>query len=188
MAEALEVHVNREKPNVLEVPDTFRTLGDFDIEIENGGQPVHLHINCDDALLAGLTLETGNHYIPRNGSYRIPVSIDETVRPFRGKCRMSIAYGSETRYVDIRVDEPEGPETVAVDESLATPRERPKQPPVAERIVGDVTVLALLFFGIVALLAGGVILASVTTPILGVVLVVVVLLIAVGVYLLFEES
>lgn len=188
MASTLEVHVNRERPNVLEVPNTFDTTGDFTIQVENGGQPVHLHINVDDDLLAGLDLETGNHYIPRESDYQLPVTVDRDARPFMGKCRVSIAYGSETRYVEIRVNEPEGPETVAVDESLSQPPQRPETPSVDERILGDTAMVGLLFLAFLALIAGGVILASITSPIAGVVLVIVVLLLAVAVYLMLEDG
>ena len=188
MQDHLEIYVNRESPNVLEVPHTFETTTDFLITIENGGQPVHLHLNCDDDLLAGIEIETGNHYIPRNGSYEIPVTIDTKRRPFRGKCRVSIAYGSETQYIDVRVTQPDRPETVKVDESLAQPVQHSYQPTLAERIVSDTTILAILFLSLVALIAGAVVLASVTAPIIGVVLVIAVLLLAVGVYLILDTS
>lgn len=188
MPETLEVSVNRERPNALEVPDTFESTANFVIVVENAGKPVHLHINCDDDLLAGLTLETGNHYIPREGHYELPVTVDPDARPFRGKCRISIAYGSETRYVEIRVPEPETPETVAVDDSLSQPTRREPTPTLDERIVGDSTILGLIFLALLALIAGGVILASITTPIVGVIVVIVVILLAVGLYLLIEEA
>lgn len=188
MQDHLEIHVNRETPNVLEVPPIFETTTDFLIIVQNEGQPVHLHINCDDDLLPGLDIETGNHYIPREAEYEIPVSIDSDRRPFRGKCRVSIAYGSETQYIDVRVNEPDRPETVTVDESLAQPPQRTDQPTLAERIVSDTTMLVLLFLAIVTLLAGAIVLGSVTAPIIGLALVIIVLLLAVGVYMLLDTS
>lgn len=188
MARTLEVTVNRERPNVLEVPDRFETTTDFAIRVSNEGQPVHLHVNCDDDLLAGLSLETGNHYIPREDEYRIPVTVEPTVRPFQGKCRISIGYGSETRYVDVSITKPDQPEAVTVDESLAQPSRDPSPPTLAERILSDTLMLGLLFVAFIVLIAGAIVLASVTTPILGVIVVIVVMLLAVGVYLLVEEA
>ncbi len=187
MAETLEVYVNRDRPNVLEVPTTFETTGNFNIVIDNEGQPVHLHLNVDDDLLEGLNLETGNHYIPRDGEYRLPVQVNQEKRPFMGKCRISIAYGSETRYTEIRVTEPEQPTSVQVDESLAEPVVRPESPSIEERLVSDTVILGLLFLAFLALIAGAVIVASLTTPLAGVILVVVVIIVAIGLYLLVEE-
>ena len=188
MAEKLEVQVNREHPNSLEVPGTFETTRDFVIVIENAGKPVHLHVNIDDDLHGGLSLETGNHYIPRESSYQLPVQVDQSARPFMGKCRFSVAYGSETRYSEVRITEPETPERVTVDESLAEPPQQPVRPTVEERILSETALLAVLFVGFLGLIAGGVLLAIVTTPLAGISLVIIGLLVAIGIYLVISNT
>ena len=188
MPASLEVFVNRSYPNVLEAPAVYETSEDFFIEVTNDGKPVHLHVNCDDDLAAGISFETGNHFIPREDEFILPIKVDQDTAPFRGKLRLSIGYGSEVQYVELRVSEPEPNDHVHVDESLAQPQARNRPTTVSARILSDVGVAALLVIGVLALIAGGVTIAAVTTPIVGVLLVITVVLLAVGIYALLSED
>lgn len=182
MSESLEIHVNRKRPNVLEVPESYTTDSDFRIEIVNAGKPVHLHLKCDDDLAKALALETGNHFIPREDTYDIPVRLRETSLPIRGKLKASTGYGSESRFIEVRVLEPEKDDEVTVDEQLAEPSGRERKPTMASRIVSEVGVIALIFLAVLALGAGALILATVTEAVFGVLLVVVVVAVVAGIY------
>lgn len=188
VSDSLEIAVNRAHPNAVELPETFTSPRDFSFEIHNDGKPVHLHINCDDDLLAGLQLETGNHFIPRHSTYQIPVRIREDQRPFHGKCKISIGYGAETKYVEIRVPEPERDERVTVDSSLTQPPERPPPRRDYGEVLGDVGLVGVGILALIGLGVGGIILGTLTTPIVGLLSVIVVLLVGTGIYLLLEDS
>lgn len=187
VSDTLEIHVNRERPNVLEVPDTFETSTAFSVEIVNDGKPVHLHLNYDDDLAAGLSMETGNHFIPRDNVYRLPVHVEPDARPFHGKFQVSIGYGAEKRFIEIRVPEPEVDTEVRVDAELAEPSGRPRPPPTTDRVI-DLGILALLGVALLALVAGALIVATLVTPLAGALLVIVALLLAAGVYVVVAEA
>lgn len=167
VSDPLEIHVNRPRPNDLEVPERYIADRDFALEIVNEGKPAHMHINIDDDLLDVLSLETGNHYVPRDESFRIPVSVDLDTQPVRGKLTVSTGYGAESRYVEIRVVEPPEDEQVHVDEELAEPTGREVKTPLTARIVGELSVIAIVAIAILALILAGVIVGSVTSPMVG---------------------
>lgn len=188
MPASLDVVVNRSRPNALEVPSTFETTGDFLLSVTNEGKPVHLHVNCDDDLAPAVSFETGNHFIPREDTFELPIRVDEERAPLRGMLRVSVGYGSEVEYVELRIAEPDPDDRVKVDESLAEPRARERPTTVSARILSDVGVIALLVVAVLALIAGGVTLAAVTTPIVGALLVIVVGLLAVGIYAILSSG
>lgn len=183
VADPLEIHVNRRRPNVLEVPELFVADQDFAVEVVNAGKPVHIHLNLDDDLLEVLDMETGNHFVPREDTYRLPVRVRGDNRPVRGKLNVSTGYGAESRFIELRVVEPDEDERVTVDEQLAEPSGRAPQPTWSARIVSEVGVVALVVIALVALAVGATIVATLTTPVLGGLLAVAAMLIAVGVYL-----
>ena len=188
VTDSLEITVNREQPNVVEIPETFTSERDFSIDITNEGKPVHMHINCDDDLARGLVVETGNHFIPRHSAYQIPVRIKEDERPFHGKCKVSIGYGAQTKYVEIRVPEPSHDHRVTVDESLAQPPIRRDPEPSIADYLGDVSMVGIGVLGLLGVLLGAFILGTLTTPMVGVLTVIVVLLVGTGIYLLLEDA
>lgn len=186
MSETLAIRVNHERPNTFEVPDTFETEEDFSLEIRNEGKPVHMHLNIDDDLAAGLSMETGNHFIPRKGAISLPVEVDRSERPFHGKCRVSTGYGAETKFVEIRVFEPDEETVVSVDERLSEPPARAGQGGMSEGL-NEIGVWVLLGLTSLALLGAAVIVAASTTPLVGVIVVILVIVIAVSVYVAFGE-
>ncbi|WP_436903387.1 DUF7524 family protein [Halovenus halobia] len=179
MPDTLPVHVSRESLHSLEVPASYETTGTFDIRLINHAESLHVHVHLDDPLSEVARLDAGNHYVETESERYVRVTVDTDRLDGEdqlGKLKVATAYGSETRWVDVTVSEPE-PEAnnVAVDESLATPQPRTDDeasiPPVVPVLaVGG---LALLLFAVAAVflegtamwlgalvLAGGVLTAS----------------------------
>ncbi|PHQ46629.1 hypothetical protein DJ68_06280 [Halorubrum sp. C3] len=67
----------------------------------------------------------------------VAVGVADVDEPVRGKLKIVTGYGSNTTYVDVRVDpSPETPNrSVAVDEELSAPPERTPEPPARQRAV-----------------------------------------------------
>lgn len=183
MSDSLEIHVNRQRPNVLEVPEMYVADRDFAIEIINDGKPVHVHVNLDDELLELLEVDTGNHFVARENTFRLPVTVRDGARPVRGKLKISTGYGSESRFIELRVVEPTDDDRVVVDAELSEPPDRRQESELTPRIVGEIGAIALLGVALIALLVAASIVGTVTSPVIGVLAVVVGLLVVVGVYL-----
>lgn len=180
--DSLEIHVNRPRPNVLEVPELFIAERPFAIEFVNDGKPVHVHISLDEPLAEILELETGNHFLPREETFRLPVRIRDGRRPVRGKLTVSIGYGSESRFIELRIVEPSEDDRVHVDEDLAEPSGRRPGPTLSSRIVGEIGLIAIAIIALVALLVGAAIVGTVTSPALGILVVALALVVVAGVY------
>lgn len=126
MPDTLPVHVNREELHGVEVPNTFETTGSFAIELDNHGEPLHVHLHLDDALSDVATLEANNHYVEAESTRLVQVDVRGPAS-VRGKLKVVSAYGATTRYVDVVISKPDEQEgSVRVDESLNKPR--PKGP------------------------------------------------------------
>lgn len=162
MSDTLVIHVNRSGPHSIEVPRRFETGGDFTIEIRNEGEPVHVHLNLDDDLAPVVSTEPGNHYVARASTYPIPARTNDGRRPVRGRLSVSTGYGSETRYVDVLIDDVETEREVAVDERLGKPRPRQEEPSPLEGIAADFGVAAVVVLAVIALVISAVVLALVT--------------------------
>ena len=186
---SLKIRIDRQNPNGVLAPDEFETTSDFAIEINNGGEPVHVHVNGDDEVMAGISFETGNHFVPSDQTYRIPVDVNEARRPFSGKLRVSTGFGASKEYVDIHVTEPVEEEKVAVDERLAQPMARPRrrrERPI-DRVFTDVGLVAAVVVALLILLVIAIVVAVRTTPFVGLLLIIVVLLLVTAGYLVIEE-
>lgn len=146
MPDELPVHVSREELHSLEVPESFEATDSFDLQLLNHGESVHLHIHVDDALSAVATVDAGNHHVERESQRYVRVDIDTDKlddEPLYGKLKVASAYGANTRWIDIKVVEPEESEqTVEVDESLAQPQ------PSESQETGPLVNPKLLVFGI----------------------------------------
>ena len=136
--DTLPVHVNRDSLHALEVPDAFETDGSFDIGVVNHGGSVHVHLHLDDDLSAIASVEASNHFVDGESQRTVHVSVDGDGEA-TGTLKIASAYGAETRYVTVRITEPQEAErTVEVDESLSQPQ--PRQPDTGD----DGTALAAL--------------------------------------------
>ncbi len=183
MPDPLVIHVNSPRPNALEVPEMFVADREFALEIENEGKPVHVHLNLDDDLEEVLELETGNHFVPRENAYRLPVALRDGRRPVRGKLKVSTGYGAESRFIEVRIVEPDPDDQVTVDASLAQPQREATEPAVPAGVLGEVGMIALIGISLVALLVAAVIVGSVTAPVWGALAAVLGLSVVAGIYL-----
>ena len=128
----LDVELNGETVHDIDAPDSFVTDGPFPVVLENSGRSTHVHLHFDDDLDRVAAVDEGNHFVGDEATRRVHVRTADVDEPVRGKLKIVTGYGSNTRYVDVRVDpSPETPdESVAVDESFAAPPERaPDVPP-----------------------------------------------------------
>ncbi|WP_136687063.1 DUF7524 family protein [Halorhabdus amylolytica] len=126
MPSPLPVHVNREELHDLAVPESYETVGSFEIRLINHGEPSHVHLHLDDSLSSVAAIEATNHYVDGESQRRVSVNVREGAS-IRGKLKVAVGYGATTRYVDVDISKPiETTQSVEVDESLSQPQ--PKEP------------------------------------------------------------
>ncbi|WP_199234119.1 hypothetical protein [Halorubrum sp. GN11_10-6_MGM] len=128
----LDVELNGETVHDIDAPESFVTDGPFPVVFENMGRSTHVHLHFDDDLDRVATVDEGNHFVGDEATRHVHVRTADVDEPVRGKLKIVTGYGSNTRYVDVRIDpSPETPdESVAVDERFAAPPERaPDVPP-----------------------------------------------------------
>ena len=128
----LDVELNRETVHDIDAPGSFVTDGPFPVVLENSGRSTHVHLHFDDDLDRVAALDEGNHFVGDEATRHVHVRTADVEEPVRGKLKIVTGYGSNTAYVDVRVDpSPDTPEeSVAVDERFSAPPERtPDVPP-----------------------------------------------------------
>ena len=184
--DTLPVHVNRGSLHELEVPDTFETDGSFDIGVVNHGQSVHVHLHLEDDLSEVATIEASNHFVDGESQRPVHVSVNGSGEA-TGTLKIASAYGAETRYITVRVTEPEETEqTVEVGESLSQPqakRHASGGDGTAITAVADNPEFAVLVLGIAALVAATVIALVVDSVVVVAGALVVLVGVLVGIYL-----
>jgi hypothetical protein len=121
----LVVDINRDGARSLAVPESVTVDRSFVVDLQNHGMATHVHLHLDDALSDVARLSNANHHVPSEGGRRVRVDIlepdDGDYTPVSGKLKVAIAYGQETRFVDLTVDL-SSHEPVSVDADLAEPR------------------------------------------------------------------
>ena len=144
--DTLAVDLNRDGPHSIGVESgAIHVEGPFEIVLENHGSALHVYLQLDDDLAGAVELSAVNHYVDKESIRRVPVDVDESAAPVRGRLKIVTGYGSETEYVTIGVEErDDSKERVDVDESLARPRPRPVAEEQPSRWnLDDVPLLAL---------------------------------------------
>lgn len=133
----LAVELNGDGVHSIAVPDRFTTTTPFSIELANLGRATHVHLRPDDDLDPAVSIGAVNHYVEAEGRKRIHVSTAAVEEPVRGKLKVVTGYGSNTKYVEVRVDPPveTAPDEVVVDERFAEPPERTPPPPRSQRFL-----------------------------------------------------
>lgn len=169
MARTLPVDINRRSVHSIEPGvGQFETSESFAVELTNHGSATHVHLNVDDELAEGVSLDGGNHFIEAGRTHRIEASVDQRSRPVSGRLTVATGYGAETAVVDISLIPPEKtPEKapVEVDDRLSKPQPRVREQPARARrdesggslraiAAGSLVVLTLLFVVVGSLLAG----------------------------------
>ncbi|SEN93074.1 hypothetical protein SAMN05216388_100683 [Halorientalis persicus] len=127
MPDELPVDVNRRERNSLNVPASIETDDSFVVRVRNHGNASRVHVHLDENLSAVASLDETNHYVEANSRRDIPVSVHEH-GVVHGKIKLSAGYGATTRWVDVKLTEPDDTGSVEVDESLAEPGGGEREP------------------------------------------------------------
>ena len=138
----LAVELNGDAVHAIRAPDRFTTTGPFAIAFENLGRSTHVHLHLDDELDRVASLPETNHFVDDEATRRVhvSVSVDRIDEPVRGKLKIVTGYGSNTRYVDVRIDPPveSTPDEVTIDETLTKPPERTPDVPPSQQVANAV--------------------------------------------------
>ena len=128
MPDELPVHISRDDLHAIEIPASFETDGPFDVVLVNHGTSLHVHLHLDDTLSQVASLDANNHYVESDDSRAVRIDVDTDRVPddgVFGRLKIVSAYGSETRWVDVELAQPNPTkQSVEVDESLSKPPER----------------------------------------------------------------
>ncbi len=153
---ALEIHLNRERPRVIDAPGSFVADGPFDVALVNHGGGAHVHLALDEPLARAARLRAETEYVDRETTASVGVEVADLDQPVTGTLTVSTGYGTETERVELRV-EPSRAEGygIDVDEDLGQPQ---SEPSIREAL--DAESIGLL------VLAGGALLAAVAVAVL----------------------
>lgn len=126
MTDTLDVDVNETGLHTLGVADTFDADGPFAVELRNHGEATHVHLNLDDRLSEVARIGATNHYVEAEEARRIDIDIkNPEAWPkdiVRGKLKVVVAHGQQTRYVDVTLDRTRDTGPVEVDPELSRPQ------------------------------------------------------------------
>ena len=187
----LDVELNGDGVHAVDAPDRFVSDGPFVVALENAGRSTHVHLRFDDELDRITGLDEVNHFVTDEGTRRVHVPTAAVDAPVRGTLGIVTGYGSNTEYVDVRIDpssDADG-DGVRVDEALATPPERTPEPSPERRATNAVDGLVRrggavgAALGVVAVVTGAVVAVTVNSAAVAAV-VAVALMIALGAALL----
>ncbi|EMA63110.1 DUF7524 family protein [Halorubrum lipolyticum] len=136
----LSVELNGDAVHSIRAPDRFEATGPFAVALENEGRSTHVHLHFDDDLDRVASVAETNHFVDDESTRHVHVAVDDVTEPVRGKLKIVTGYGSNTRYVNVRIDPPEEtvPEEVAVDEAFTKPPERPPEVSPSQRAANAV--------------------------------------------------
>lgn len=119
---SLTVHLNRDGPRDLGVPEEFTAHRPFDVVIENHGEPSHVHLRLDESLARVASLGASTTFVDGDRVERVRMRTTPVDDPIRGTLIVEVGYGAERREVPVQVAQyRENPQEVPVDESLAQP-------------------------------------------------------------------
>ncbi|WP_254822353.1 DUF7524 family protein [Haloglomus halophilum] len=120
----LVVDINQDGARSLAAPASVTVDRSFTVDLRNHGMATHVHLHLDDALSTVARLSNANLYVSSEDSRRVQVNVfepeDGEYEPVTGRLKIAIAYGQETRFVDLTIDL-SSHEPVNVDPDLATP-------------------------------------------------------------------
>ncbi|MFB6172182.1 MAG: hypothetical protein ABEJ23_06585 [Haloarculaceae archaeon] len=155
MPETLVVHLGREEPRSVAVPESFEAHGPFEVELVNHGIAAHVNLRLGDALGEVATVEGDNPYVGAEETQRVRVHVAAEDREVRGTLTVTTGYGAESDQVAVNLIAPVS-ETVEVDESLSKPQAPRQQEAALGEALASLSVLPVALLSLVALvLAGG---------------------------------
>lgn len=165
------VHVNRGSATVLETEvGTVETCEPIELVLQGHDAPAHVHVRVDDPLDRVTSIEGDNYYVEPDDVTAVPIAVDPSGidDAIEGTLEIVAGYGAETIQIPVTVTD--GPPAVDVDDSLAEPsRSPPEQTPV-QRAVDEVTALAGVDTGTLAVFALGllaIVIATATAATIG---------------------
>lgn len=135
---SLSVDLNREQLYDIDVKPSFQTDGPFDIQLQNHGQAVHIHLSLDDSLSETATLGETNQYVDTDSQQSVQIQTTAVSTPVTGRLTVVTGYGAESADTTVTVS-PTGTGTthVDVDEQLSHPdRAEPATRSLRERFDG----------------------------------------------------
>ncbi|ERG96681.1 hypothetical protein [Haloquadratum walsbyi] len=107
MIEPLTVRLNVGKLYSVDAPDAFTAREDFNIELQNMGESVHVHLRFDEELSQRAQLPEVNHYVEADDNRQVGVRVSDHQYPIKGELTVASGYGSETECVSITIAAPE---------------------------------------------------------------------------------
>lgn len=134
----LSVDLNRERIYDIALQPSFQTDGPFEVQLDNHGQAVHIHLSLDDSLSEIATLEETNQYVDTDSQQLVRVQTTAVSAPVTGRLTIVTGYGAESTTTSVTVSPP-GTRTdrVAVDERLSQPtKTEPTESSLRERFDG----------------------------------------------------
>jgi hypothetical protein len=120
----LVVDINQDGARSLAAPTAVTVDRSFTVDLRNHGMATHVHLHLDDTLSTVARLSNANLHVSSEDSRRVQVNVfepeDGEYEPVTGRLKIAIAYGQETRFVDLTIDL-SSHEPANVDPDLATP-------------------------------------------------------------------
>ncbi len=80
MTEPLTIRLNAGKLYAVDAPDAFSARENFDIELQNMGESVHVHLRFDEKLSQGARLPEVNHYVKADDNRRVSMKQQRQVK------------------------------------------------------------------------------------------------------------
>jgi hypothetical protein len=107
VTEPLTIRLNAGKLYAVDAPDAFSARENFDIELQNMGESVHVHLRFDEKLSQGARLPEVNHYVKADDNRRVGVRVSPHQYPIEGELTVASGYGSKTDCVTVTIAAPE---------------------------------------------------------------------------------
>lgn len=126
MPERLTVHLNRaEQRDVAPEATALETDRSFVLEFENHGDPLHVHVQLDEALDAVADPAASQVYVDEGETRNLEISVDDDHPDVEGALTLATGYGKTETTIDVTLTDrrKDGGPTVAVDETLSEKRE-----------------------------------------------------------------
>jgi hypothetical protein len=116
--DTLSVALNRERLNGVTAPGEFSATGEFRVQLENDGSPVHVHLRLDGPLASVAETAGSNHYLETNDRLLVDVAVRDIDSAVSGTLVIVTGHGAVEETVHLTVDPPAPDDPVTVDPSL----------------------------------------------------------------------
>lgn len=134
----LRVDLGEQSVHEIRVPESFETGTPFQIELQNHGRATHVHLNSDASLARLVSMDTGNHFVPKNSSKRLHVDVFPRNTLATGRLKIAAGHGSEVAHVTVTVNPEKAGKSVTVDESFTNPPPSDVSSDETKRVAGRI--------------------------------------------------